>query len=101
MTLAEFAAGQRLTDGRRELEQAERVADARATLPDPVGHLFVRQPEIFDELAVAFGRFEWIEVLALEVLHQRQLEAFALVGQPDNDRDRLPASEPPASAIIL
>ena len=62
--------------------------------------LVVGEAEVLDELLVRGGLFEWVELLALEVLDQRLLERGAVVGLAHECRDRLqpdPARRPPAS----
>ncbi len=90
---AQIPASQRLTHRGRKLEQSQRVADAGPALADVPGHLVVRQAEVLDELPITLGRLERIEVLALEVLDQRQLETLTLVRQTDDHRDRRQAGQ--------
>ena len=51
------------------------------------------EPELVDELAVCLGRLERIEVLALQVLDERELELVAVGELPDDGRDALQAGE--------
>ena len=74
-----------------EVEQPERVRDGRARPADATGDLFVGEPELVDEPAEALGRFDRVEVLALQVLDQRDLELRAVVELADDRRDPLEA----------
>src|SRR5690606_1944031 len=77
----------RLARLRRELEQAERVAHRDAALAHLVSDRFVGQAESIDELPVGERRLDRIEVLALDVLDERQLEARSRVsGVPQDGR---------------
>ena len=68
-----------------ELEQAERVGDGRSRATDPLGEVVLGEPELLDELAVGVGGLDRVEVLALEVLDERELELLA-IGQLAHDR---------------
>ena len=78
-------------DGRVEVEQAQRVGDRRARPPDPVGDCSWREPELVDELAVGEGGLDRVEVLALEVLDERELELLAVGELADDRRDPVQA----------
>ena len=55
-------------------QQAQRVRDRAAILADPLGQHLLRVPELADQPLVT-GRFlERVQILALEVLHQRHFE---------------------------
>ncbi len=57
-----------------QLQQAERIRDRDPALPDLARDGLVREPEAVDQLAVG-GRFlDGIQVRALDVLDQRQLQ---------------------------
>ena len=60
---------------------------ATLLLPDPAGQLLVRQPEVLDELLVGAGLLEGVEVLAVEVLDQRLLDAVHIRRLADDRRD--------------
>ena len=102
MAGADLALGQQALDAGRKLEQSERVGDRRPALPDPGGHLVVGVAELLDELLIGGRLFEDVEILAVEVLDQRLLEAVGVVRCLDQDRDRLetgpPGGPPPSLA---
>ena len=58
-----------------------------AALADLGGDEFLRQLKLADELRVAEGFFDGIEVFALEVFDERHLEDGAIVGFADEDGD--------------
>src|SRR5438034_6770234 len=59
----------------REAEQPQRVRDRRPALPHPLGQLVLREPALVDQVAVRLGFLQRGQVLALDVLDQRELEA--------------------------
>ena len=67
-------------DRRRQLEQAQRVGHHGAALADLGRHFFLRELKLLDELRVALRLFDRVEVLALEILDQRQFEHGAVIG---------------------
>ena len=87
----ESAVGDRGLDTRREVEQAERVGDRRAGPPDARREAVLGEPEFVDELAVGIGRLDRVEILALEVLDERELELIAIGELAHERRDALEA----------
>ena len=75
----------------RELEQPERVGHRRSGPADPRRDLVLAEPELVDQLPVGLGGLERIEVLALEVLDERELELVAIGELADDGRDPLQA----------
>src|SRR5271156_6954223 len=57
-----------------ELEQADGVGDGGAVFPGTLGHLFLREMEFVDEALEGVRLLNRIEILALEVFHQRHLQ---------------------------
>jgi hypothetical protein len=81
--------GDRHLDDRCKVEQTKGVGDGRAGSPDARGDLLVREAEIVDQLAKALGSFDRIEVLALQVLDERELELRSLVEVANERGDSL------------
>ena len=75
----------------RELEQAQRVGDGRAGAPDAGRDVVLAEPELVDQLAVGVGRLDRVEVLALQVLDERELELVAIDELADDGRDAIEA----------
>ena len=88
-------AGRYLTRGQRRLhlvrerEQPDRVGDGAAAAPDARGDRLLRQVELVGEAAEGEGLFQRAEVLALQVLDQRQLEQRLGRRFLDDDRHAL------------
>src|SRR4030066_708383 len=61
---------------------------------DPGAGLLVRQFEVFGELPVSLGRFKRIEIGALEVFDQRQLDTLLIADAPDDNRHGMQSSHP-------
>ena len=76
-----------------EVEQAERVGDGRARLADPLGDPLLGQAELVDELAIGERLVDRIEVRALDVLDERDLELIAVGELADERGDPLEAGE--------
>ena len=67
------------------------LATVERARPTRVGDLVLAEPELLDELAVGVGRLERIEILALEVLDEGELELIAIGELADDRRDPLEA----------
>ena len=91
VALGDPALADGLLDGRVEVEEAQRVRDGRAGLADALGHLFLGEAELVDQLAVGMGLLDRIEVLALDVLDEGELE---LVARRELAHDRRHPLEP-------
>ena len=90
------ALGQATVDDRgldrwREVEQPERVRDGRSGPTDALGDVVLGEPELVDELAVREGRLDRVEVLALQVLDEGELELLAVRELADDGGDPLEA----------
>ena len=100
MSHAEGARGKELLHPVGQLEQPERVGDARPVPADALADLLLCQPELLDEPSIALGLLEGVEVGALEVLDQGQLEGLGRRDVTDHGRDLVQARElrgPPAA----
>ena len=53
----------------------------------PSRDIVLAEPEVVDELPVCLSRLEGIEILALQVLDQGELELIAIGELPDHRRD--------------
>ena len=91
MALGQPAVGDRRLDAGRQVEQAKRVGHRRSGTTDPCRDLVLAEPELVDQLPIGVGRLERIEILALEVLDERELELIAIGELPDDRRDPLEA----------
>ena len=106
MALGEPAVGDRGLDAGRQIEEAERVRDGRACRADAIRDVLLAEPELLDQLAVGFRRLERIEILALEVLDEGELELLA-IGELADDRGdafetgRLGGAQPPLAGDEL
>ena len=85
VALGQPAVRDRGLDARGEVEQAQRVRDRRSGAADAGRDVLLAEPELLDELAVGVGRLERVEVLALEVLDEREFELLA-IGELAHDR---------------
>jgi len=68
-----------------EFEQPERVGNHGAAFADFEGDLLLCELELLDQLRVTLGFLHRVEVLALQILDQGQLEHGAVVGFPHDD----------------
>jgi hypothetical protein len=73
---------------RRELEETEGVRDRGPGFADPVCHLVVSEIEVFDELLVRCRFIERVQILALQVLDERLLQAGDVIDLSDDGGDR-------------
>jgi hypothetical protein len=76
----------------REVEEAQRIRDRRTRATDPAREAILAEPEFVDELAVGTGGLDRIEILALEVLDERELELIAIGELPHEGGDAVEAS---------
>ena len=74
-----------------ELEQAEGVRDGRAGAPDAGREVLLGERELVHQLAIGAGRLHRVEVLALEVLDEGELELLPVGELPNDRRDALQA----------
>ena len=74
-------------DSGRQFEQAQGIGHHGAALADLGGDFLLRELELLDELRVALGFLDRVEVLALQIFDERQFEHRAVVGLADDDGD--------------
>ena len=67
------------------------LATVERARPTRVGDVVLGEPELVDQLAVGVGRLDRVEVRALEVLDERELELVAIGELADDGRDALEA----------
>lgn len=70
-----------------ELQQTQTVADGGACLADAEGDVVLRHVEFSRQAAVGAGLFHRVEVLALDILDDRQLQGLAVVDVAHHHRD--------------
>ena len=73
----------------RQLQQAQRIGDVARGLADDVGQLLLAVAEAVDELAVARRLLDGVEVGALHVLDDGELEHLAVGELAHDDRHRV------------
>ena len=69
---------------RVQVEKPHRVCNRRAALADALGDLILGETEIAMEPFVRAGLLDWIQILALEVLDERELKHLAIARRSDN-----------------
>jgi hypothetical protein len=72
---------------RWESKKAEGIGDDDAAFADTDGGVFLGKFELVDELSVALGLLDGIEVFALEILDQGEFEGGAIIGLTDHHGD--------------
>src|SRR5947207_6707106 len=77
-----------------EVEESKGVCDGRAGTPNARGEILLREGELVDQLAIGARRLDRVEILALQVLDQRQLELLAIGKLANDRRDPLEAGHP-------
>ena len=80
VALGDLALQQSLLGLGRKVEQPERIAHRCPRPPDAGSDGFVRHPESLDQEPESEGLFERVEIGALEVLDERQLDHLLLGG---------------------
>src|SRR2546422_4399761 len=70
-----------------KIQQAHGVRDRYPAAADGLGDLLLGEPEFGAEPAIRPGPFHWIEVLAPDILDQRDLERLPIRDLPDDRRD--------------
>src|SRR5262245_44944278 len=83
----EPSAAQIVLDRLRQTEQTKRVGDRAPLLAHALGQLLLRPPEAREELVEGLGLLHRIQVLAQEVLDERELEALGVRDLTDNRGD--------------
>src|SRR5882724_6050478 len=87
MADGELTVADEILDGQGQLEQAEGIGDCGAAFADFGGDFFLFKLKLLDELSVALRFLHRIEVLALEVLNEREFQDSSVVGFANDDRD--------------
>ena len=75
----------------REGQEAERVRDGRPTLPHALRDFLLGQAVDVHQVAVGLRFFERGQVLALQILNERELQPFLRPRLPHDDRHGLEA----------
>jgi hypothetical protein len=73
-------------DGRRQSQQSQRVGDMAAALADCLGDLSLAVPELLHQAAVGLRLLERGQILALQILDERDLQDLGIAKRPDDDR---------------
>ena len=85
-----------------ELEQPQAVGDAAAVSPNALGQLFLRPSELGEQPLIRLRLFHRVQILAQQILDERQLEALRVGGLADDRGDpgeaRQLGGPPPALA---
>ena len=94
--------GDTLLHRRWQVKQPECVGNMRARAADLLGKLFVRGPEIIEELLISGGLFQGVKLLPVQVLDQCVAQEVGVGGFADDRGDQLEvgalAGPPPALA---
>ena len=94
MACADASVAERLLDGARQLEQAQGVGDGGAALADALTDLGLGKRKFVDEGLEGGGFFERVEVGALEVFDQRQLDQLLRRRLADDGRHDIQCGQP-------
>src|SRR5206468_8019390 len=89
VALRETSIDDRRLHGRMEVEQPERVRDGRSGSPDAGREVFLAEVEFVDEAAVRTSGLDRVEILALQVLDEGQLQLLPIRQLADNYRNPL------------
>ena len=73
----------------RKLEQSQQVGDVAARLVNQLADLVLRVAVTLDQLPIAFGLLDRVQILALDILDQRQLGDRRFVDLAHDRRDRV------------
>src|SRR5271154_697737 len=87
MTGAEDAGRHSLLHRGRQVQEPQRVTDVRPGTTNPLGQLLMGGTEVIEQLLIGRCLFEWIELLAMQVLDERVAEQLGVGSVPDNSRD--------------
>jgi hypothetical protein len=78
----------------RQLQQAERIRDVHAALADAAGQAFLRPAEPAHQRLIGFRLFDRVQVCALNVLDDADLQQLQLVEVPHDGRNGFEAGQP-------
>src|SRR5918998_125642 len=87
VSLRELSVRQQGSDPVGQLRQAQSVGHGGPALAQPVGQLLFGEPETLHEGLVGGRCLQGVQILPLQVLHERQLHGLVVPGLPDEDRD--------------
>lgn len=87
MTFRNISISNGVFDNIRQFEQTDRIGHCHAALAHTLGYFFLGQPKIFSELTIRLRLLHAIQVCALNVFDQRQLEQFLIIGLARHHRD--------------
>ena len=87
MARAEHARRHAFLDGRRQIQQPERIANVRARSAYLAREFLVGSTEIVEELLVGGGLFQRIELLAVHVLDQGIAKQVVVLSLLDDGAD--------------
>ncbi len=87
MTRAQLTFGDHRLDLIGQRQKPHRIGDVAAAFAERAAELFLRVTEFLDEPAIALAFFDRVEVLALDVLDQRDLGRAAIVHLADDHRN--------------
>src|ERR1700704_2042461 len=73
-------------DLRMEIEQTQRVRDCGAASTNLRRNIFLGHPKFPRQPRVSLRFFDWVEISALEILNERNLEDFEIAYAPNNHR---------------
>ena len=76
-----------------KLEKPQAVRDRASVLADHLGDIVDREPELVLERLIAARLLDRVQILALEILHERVPERLGVVHLADDRRDRRPSRE--------
>ena len=89
---------QQLRTAAGSCEHAQQIRDRRAVLPDQISDLVLSEREVTYQTRVTFCLFDRIQILALQILHEREGEHCSIVVVVDYGGDLgHPAREPRAT----
>ena len=77
----------------RQLKKPDRVRHRRATLADLLGDIGLREVEAVLERLVAYGLFDRVQILAVDVLRRRHDRRGLVVDVLEDDFDLLPSDQ--------
>ena len=88
-------------EGGRKLQKTKVVCDRCPLLANPDRHLLLGQTALLDQSLIAHRDFDRVEILALDILHDRHLEHSLIVCITDVCRNHVHACKPacPESAL--
>jgi hypothetical protein len=87
VAFGDVAAGERLLDGRLEVEQSKRVGYGGPGPADPSGYVVLRQAELIGQLPVGASLLHGVEVGTLDILDDRDGQLVALGHLANDCRD--------------